>query len=87
MLRCMRTTIRLNDDLFSEVKELAARSRRTITAIIEDALREVLRRRPGPQQKGKVRLTTVKGRGVSPRVDIDDTSSLLDVMEGPGDRR
>ena len=41
----MRTTIRLDDNLLAEVKLLAARSGRSMTAVIEDALREMLARR------------------------------------------
>jgi hypothetical protein len=42
----MRTTIRLDDDLLLEIKQLAARSGKTLTSVIEDALREMLARLP-----------------------------------------
>lgn len=35
----MRTTIRISDDLYRDVKALAARSGRTIAAVLEDAVR------------------------------------------------
>jgi hypothetical protein len=78
----MRTTIRLNDRLLTEAKQLAARSGRTLTAVIEEALREGLARRRAGSRRARVRLTTVKGRGVLPGIDLDDTASLLDRMEG-----
>lgn len=78
----MRTTIRLNDRLIVEAKHLAARSGRTLTAVIEEALREVLARRRDRAKRTRVRLTTVKGHGTLPGVDLDDTASLLDRMEG-----
>ncbi len=40
----MRTTVRLDDQLLLEVRRWAADTGRTITAVIEDALREVLAR-------------------------------------------
>lgn len=41
----MRTTVRLDERLLSEVKKYAAESGRTLTSILEDALRETLARR------------------------------------------
>lgn len=81
MLLCMRTTIQLDDQLLSEAKQYAARTGRTLKAVIEDALREALARTENPQAQARVHLRTFKGRGVQPGVDLDDTSSLLDLME------
>jgi hypothetical protein len=56
----MRTTIRLDAALLAEAKKLAAETDQTLTAIIEDALRERLARRksrPAPP----VRLVTFRG--------------------------
>jgi hypothetical protein len=78
----MRTTVRLNDRLLTEAKRLAARSGRTLTAVIEEAVRETLARRGKAARRARVRLTTVKGRGVLPGVDLDDMASLLERMEG-----
>lgn len=82
MLFCMRTTLDLDDTLHRRAKELAARTGRSLTAVIEEALeRELAReaRRPG------VSFTTVgkAGRGLRPGVDIDRWSELLDDVEGP----
>jgi predicted transcriptional regulator len=41
----MRTTIRIDHALLADAKHLAARTSRSLTAVIEDALREVLRGR------------------------------------------
>ncbi len=76
----MRTTIQLDDHLFAEVKQLAARSGRTFTSVIEDALREVLARRASPPRP-TVRLTTVGGDGPLPGVDLDDAAALADLMD------
>ena len=76
----MRTTIRLDDELLAEAKSVAARTGRTLTKVIEDALRQSLAQRPG-DAGGAVRLATFGGRGVRPGVDLDDSAGLLDVME------
>ena len=78
----MRTTIRLDDQLLVEAKKLAAERGTTLTAIMEDALRERLARRKPPYRHRKFRLTTFGHGGLQPHVDLDDTASLLDRMEG-----
>lgn len=77
----MRTTIYIPDDLLTEVKRLAAETHTTVTAVIEDALRERLARRRKKTQLKPVLLTTYGKKGVQPGVDLDDTASLLDLME------
>jgi len=77
----MRTTIRLNEILLAEAKKYAAESGRTLTSVLEDALRETLTRRRARLKAKPVRLRTVKGDGVRPGVDLDDSASLLESME------
>ncbi len=77
----MRTTIRLDERLLVEAKKYAAESGRTLTSVLTDALRETLGRRRAPGKRKLVRLRTVKGNGVRPGVDLDDTASLLEHME------
>lgn len=81
MLRCMRTTVRLDDELLAEAKALAARTGRTLTKVIEDSLRESLARRPGGRPE-PVELPVVKGGRLRPGVNLDSMSDLLDIMEG-----
>ncbi len=76
----MRTTIRLDPRLLAEAKKLAADTHRSLTKLIEDAVREVVSRRRRPR-RGPVSLTIVDGRGVNPGIDIDDSASLLAAME------
>jgi hypothetical protein len=90
MLICVRTTLALDDDLYREAKRAALDSGTTVTALIEGALRESLRRRRGaPHRRKKSRLPTFRGRGLMPGVDLDDSASLLDLMESrhPAARR
>jgi hypothetical protein len=82
----MRTTVRLPDALLQEAKTYAARSGKTLTSVIEDALRESLaRQRAGRSVRSRVTLTTVKGQGLQPGVDLDDSAALLQLMEQPDD--
>jgi hypothetical protein len=78
----MRTTIRLDDELLSQAKQAAARTGRTLTQVIEDALREALARRPGAQLKPqRAQLPTFDGSGPLPGVDLDSSAELLDLMD------
>ena len=81
----MRTTVRLDEDLLRQTKALAARTGRTLTAVIEDALRETLARQRARRAPPRSRLPTFKGRGLRPGVDLDDGAGLLDIMEGGRD--
>ena len=49
----MKSTIRLDDDLLAATKHLAAQMGRTLTAVIEDALREALMRRRLKKRQGR----------------------------------
>lgn len=77
----MRTTVRLDERLLIEAKKHAADTGRTLTAVLEDALRETLARRSTQAKRKRIRLKTVKGDGVRPGVDLDDTAALFDLME------
>lgn len=78
----MRISIRLNDQLHREAKRLARKTRRTLTAVIEDAVREVVARRKVAPKVKKTRLITDGGRGLQPGVCLDDNANLCDVMDG-----
>jgi len=76
-----RTTIRLDARLLAEAKKTAASSGRTLTAVIEDALREWLLRRRGQRTTVIATLPTFRGHGVLPGVDLDNSAGLLALME------
>ena len=80
----MRTTIRLPDELLSAAKRRAIDTGRTLNEVIEDALRAALAQDEELAQTGPVELPTFGSGGVLPGVDLDDTGSLLDLMEGRG---
>lgn len=77
----MRTTIHLDDTLYRDVKTAAAESGRTVTSLIEDALRERLTRRKHSPGKKRLRLPTFRGSGLRPGVDLNDSAALLERME------
>jgi hypothetical protein len=84
MLRCVRTTIRLDEQLLRDAKAHAARTGRTLTSVIEDALRASLQRAqlvPDDHASPPV-FRPRRRRGLQPGVDLSDSSALLDVMEG-----
>jgi len=77
----MRTTVRLPPGLMAQVKRLARETGRTMTQVIEDALRvAVVRGRTSAPRT--VTIVTATGDGLQPGVDLDDTAALLDRMDG-----
>ena len=76
----MRTTIHLPDDLLVSAKRAAADSNRTLTAVIEEALRASLAKRRNPARV-RVELPTFGEGGPQPSVDLDDSAALLELLE------
>lgn len=64
-----------------QIKKLATATHSTVTALIEETLREGLARRRPQRRASRATLPTYGKQGPLPGVDIDDTASLLDVME------
>ena len=74
----MRTTIRLDDDLLAEARELAAESRKNLSTFIEDALRAAIARAREPTDRGPLDLPIFGEGGLQPGVDLDQSIALLD---------
>jgi hypothetical protein len=81
----MRTTINLPDELIQRAKKAALEADTTLTEIIENALRESLARRSQKKPRREFKLITSGQGGLQPGVDLDDTSALLDLMDGLDD--
>jgi hypothetical protein len=77
----MRTTIRLDANLLREAKAYAAATDRTLSRLVEHALREVLARRGARPARRRVQLRTFKGCGLQSGVDLDHNAAVLDLME------
>jgi len=76
----VRTTIRIDEALYRRAKSRAAETGRTVSDIIEDAVREALRpdlrraEEPPP-------LPTFGAGGVLPGVDLSNNAALRDLMD------
>ena len=77
----MRTTIRLDDQLLRDAKQLAARTGRTLTAVIEDALRRMLARPKEAKKPKQIRLPRADLGELRPGVNLDNNAELLDLMD------
>jgi hypothetical protein len=72
----------MEDELLRRAKETAAKRNTTLTAILEQALREWLDRQRRGKQRPRIDLPLSRcGGGLRPGVDLDDTADLLDRME------
>jgi hypothetical protein len=78
----VRITIRIDDQLHAEAKKRAAEQGSTLTALIEDSLRTALVPGKPAHRRERFRITSFRGEGVLPGVDLDNSASLLDRMEG-----
>ena len=81
----MRTTIRLDDELLKATKARAARTGQSMTAVIEQALRESFTRIDTSRASRSTHLPTVGGNGLQSGVDLDDGAALMELMDA--DRR
>jgi hypothetical protein len=78
----MRTTVRLPDDLMRKARQHAIATGRTLTQLIEDAIRAELTRPPQTQEDSVPYVVEpVDGGGLRAGVDLDDSTGLLDIME------
>lgn len=84
MHMCMRTTLDLDDVLMRAAKRRAAETGRTLTALVETALRELLHRETSAAECAfELDWTVVEGR-VQAGVDVADRDALFRRMEEPG---
>lgn len=77
----MRTTLDIDAHVVRKAKQLAAREGKTLTRLVEEALRERVER---PRRTVRpFRLLTKKGRLI-PGVNLADRDALYERMEGRG---
>lgn len=82
MFLCMRTTININDELLRTAKLRAAQAHRTLTSVIEDALRLAFNDQPVSGSRRRASVPTCGEGGLQPGVELSDSAALLDRMEG-----
>ena len=68
MVRCMKTTVEIVDSLLREIKRRAVAEDTTVRALIEEGLREVLRKR-GRKGSFRLRDASFGGRGLRPEIE------------------
>ena len=79
----MRTTLDIDPTVLRQAKKLAAEEGKTLTRIVEEALRERLAPRKRGGKRFKLRLLTKKGRLI-PGTNLADRDALYERMEGRG---
>jgi hypothetical protein len=80
----MKTTIDIADPLLKQAKRLAARRGTTLKVVVEEALRDALKRAPD-EVPVELRTHTYAGRGLQPGLSWDDFGALRDLAyEGRG---
>jgi hypothetical protein len=81
----IRTTVTIDDRLLAEYKRVAADTHRTLSYVIQDALRETLARRREAAARQPVRLPVIGAGGLRPGVDLDDNARTLELLEAERD--
>jgi hypothetical protein len=77
----MRTTLTIDSEVLAEFKKQAAQTHRTLSALIEGALREHLARQRDVAATKPVEFPIVTGRGLAPGVDLARNVALLDFVD------
>jgi hypothetical protein len=74
----MRTTISLDDRLLAQLKKRAAESGTSVSRLIEQAIRLLMRTPPAGKRQDRFELVTFGDGGRFSLKNIDKTSALLD---------
>lgn len=74
----MRTTITLDDRLFAQLKKRAAESGTSVSRLVEQAIRLLIRTPPPAKRRDRFELVTFGRGGRFSRQNIDKTSGLLE---------
>ncbi len=77
----MRTTVTIDDDLYREVKERAARSGRTVGAVLEDAVRVGLHSEHDKRKQRYVLRPMTGSGGLRPGIDLSSNASVQDALD------
>ena len=77
----MRTTLTLDTAIAKQLKEIAHRSGKSFKLVVNETLREGLRRqRRGPAHK-RYRIRATALGGVMPGIDLDKALAVADALE------
>jgi Arc/MetJ-type ribon-helix-helix transcriptional regulator len=72
--------VNIEEGLLVQAKEVAARSHRSLSDVVNDALRLLLTERTEVSRRG-VRLPTFGGSGLPPGADLEDKDALAALLD------
>ena len=75
----MRTTINIDEYILTLAKREAAIQKKSLGKVVEDALRTIFASRA--EKTSRICLVTAGGAGAKSGVDLDDSHSLLEIMD------
>lgn len=81
MVGHMKTTLNIDDTVMAQLRRESARQRRTMSELVESALRLLFHRHSTPRRKKKL-APLPRFHGGKPLVDVADRNALYDAMEG-----
>jgi hypothetical protein len=81
ILRGMKVTLHLDDELHRDAKAAAESVGHTFDAFIHEALRAAIVSQRASQHRGQFILPTSNASGVFPGVDLNNSAALLDYMD------
>lgn len=84
MLRCLRTTVDLPDELLRQARARAAEEGTTLTALLAEGLRLRLAALGVAYRKRRPLPVSTVGGGLQPWIDPASNASLLDAADDDG---
>lgn len=77
----MRTTIDVDMHLLAEAKQRAALHRRSLSDVVNDALRLAFADTPAQRTRTRIHLPVDGGSGLRPGVDLEDRHAILELLD------
>jgi hypothetical protein len=78
----MRTTLSLQDAILESARREALARHMSLAKFIESAVRDKLAQEVREKEEPYRALVTFKGNGVKSGIDLNDSSALLDMIDG-----
>ena len=78
MGKAMKTTIEISDALLDDAREIAARDKTTLRALVEQGLRHVVTEKKKRRKKFKLRDASFKGEGLQPEFKNASWAEILE---------
>lgn len=77
----MPTTINLEEEPLTRAKVVAGREHRTLSGVVEDALRQALAQPASVKLRPPIEVPAFESNGLLPGVDLDDSDALVELMD------